>query len=103
MTTKTTITLQSPIKRGETEILQLEIVKPNASALRGASLRGLLDLQTTDILTVLPRVTMPALTPMETSLIDPADLVQIGAELAGFLLPNYIKELVDQVPDSPTA
>lgn len=51
-----TITLDTPIKRGESEITVVTINKPNSGALRGASLRGLLDFQTDDIIKVLPRV-----------------------------------------------
>lgn len=81
-----TVTLETPIKRGESEIKTITINKPNSGALRGASLRGLLDFQTDDILKVLPRVSSPSLTDAEAARMDPADLVQVGAKIAGFLL-----------------
>ena len=80
------VTLEAPIQRGETKLTEIEVIKPNAGALRGASLRGLLDFQADDIITVLPRVTIPALTPAEAQRLDPADLVQFGGVIAGFLL-----------------
>lgn len=85
-----TITLDTPIKRGETEITVVTLIKPNSGALRGASLRGLLDFQTDDIIKVLPRITEPALTDFEANRIDPADLVQMGGKIAGFLLPRQV-------------
>ena len=86
------ITLEAPIQRGETTVTELELIKPNAGALRGASLRGLLDFQADDIITVTPRITRPALTAQEAQRLDPADLIQIGTVLAGFLLPKRILE-----------
>ena len=86
------VTLEAPIQRGEKQLTEIEVIKPNAGALRGASLRGLLDFQADDIITVLPRVTVPALTPAEAQRLDPADLVQFGGIIAGFLLPKRILE-----------
>ena len=87
---KKVITLDTPIKRGESEITSITINKPNSGALRGASLRGLLDFQTDDIIKVLPRITEPALTDADANRLDPADLVQMGGVIAGFLLPRQV-------------
>ena len=89
-----TITLDTPIKRGEKEITSITLNKPNSGALRGASLRGLLDFQTDDIIKVLPRITDPALTDNEANRLDPADLVQMGGVIASFLLS---KQVLDKV------
>lgn len=85
------ITLDTPLKRGETEITEISIHKPNSGALRGCSLRGLLDFNASDIITVIPRITDPQITPAEASLLDPADLLQIGAKVADFLLTKQVK------------
>ena len=85
------ITLDTPLKRGETEITEISIHKPNSGALRGCSLRGLLDFNATDLITVIPRITDPQITPAEASTLDPADLLQIGAKVADFLLPSQLK------------
>ena len=97
------ITLEAPIQRGETKLTEIEVIKPNAGALRGASLRGLLDFQTDDIITVLPRVTVPALTQAEAQRLDPVDLVQFGGKIAGFLLPKAVLEQAEAQSLSPTA
>lgn len=86
------VTLQTPVKRGDNELVEIEIFKPNSGALRGASLRGLLDFHAEDIITVLPRVTAPALTPIEAQQLDPADLLEMGALIADFLLSTRTKE-----------
>ena len=85
------ITLDTPLKRGETEITEISIHKPNSGALRGCSLRGLLDFNASDIITVIPRVTDPQITPAEASTLDPVDLLQIGAKVADFLLTKQVK------------
>lgn len=86
------ITLETPLTRGETKITALELRKPDSGALRGCSLRGLLDFQAEDIIKVLPRITEPALTEVEAARLDPADLLQAGVVIAGFLLPKQALE-----------
>lgn len=41
---------------------------------------------------VLPRITDPALTEADVRDMDPADLVQLGGVVAGFLLPKSARE-----------
>ena len=102
MSTTKTITLDTPIKRGETEITSIEIRKPNRGALRGVSLRALLDFETDAIIKVLPRVSEPPLLEAECVRMDPADLVQAGAKIAGFLLPKSARaEAEAQVSQQP--
>lgn len=88
MTTPITksITLDTPIKRGDTEIASIEIRKPGSGELRGVSLRSLMNFETDAIMAVLPRITTPALTSHEVMLMDPADLLDAGSEIATFLL-----------------
>ena len=100
MTTSQTLTLDTPIKRGESEIKEITLNKPNAGALRGASLRGLLDFQTDDLIKVLPRVTEPALTEFEANRLDPADLVQMGGVIASFLLPRRVLDEAKETSSS---
>lgn len=82
-----TITLEKPIKRGETEIKTVDIRKPDSGALRGVSLRQVLDLQTDTIQTVTPRISEPTLIDTEVKQLDPADLLKIGVAIAGFFIP----------------
>lgn len=88
-----TVKLDSPIARGENPITEITLRKPNAGALRGVSLSELLQLDVTALTTVLPRITEPTLTAHDVAQMDPADLVQLGGEVAGFLLPKAAKEL----------
>lgn len=87
MQSTTVIKLEVPLKRGETEIQQITLHKPNAGQLRGCSLRDAIDLKTDAIVLIVPRISDPKITAQEMNQIDPADLLSMGAALANFLLP----------------
>lgn len=95
------ITLEAPIARGENRIDALELRKPSSGALRGVSLRGLLDLQADDIIKVLPRISEPTITDHEAARLDPADLLQAGGVIAGFLLPRRALEQAQEAAGYP--
>ena len=84
----TTVTLDTPIKRGDNEITQIEVRKPLTLALKGVSLTELLQMKVDAIGQVLPRVTTPTLTKPDIDNLDPADLLQLGTAVIGFLLPK---------------
>lgn len=83
-----TITLDTPIKRGDNDIAEIALRKPSAGELRGVTLTDLLQMDVAALTKVLPRISEPALTEVEVVRMDPADLVQLGGVVAGFLLPR---------------
>lgn len=83
----TLIKLETPLKRGDKEITEITLHKPNSGALRGCSLRDCLDMNTDAICTVIPRISDPQITQQEMTKLEPCDLLQMGAALANFLLP----------------
>lgn len=87
MTTKT-IPLDAPITRGETSIETLVLTKPGVGALRGISLSALVTMDVDALITLLPRITSPALTKADVMALDIADLVAIGDAVMGFLLES---------------
>ncbi|MFS4552077.1 phage tail assembly protein [Comamonas resistens] len=87
-----TISLQTPIKRGATEITSLKLRKPNTGALRGVSLADLLQMNVSALQVVLPRISEPTLVKHEVDQLDPADLVACALEVAGFLVPKAAME-----------
>lgn len=95
------IQLETPIKRGESEIAAIEIRKPMAGSLRGVSLRALLDFETDAIIKVLPRISEPPLTEAECGRLDPADLVQSGAAIAYFLVSKRALEQAQEAQGYP--
>jgi len=50
-----------------------------------------LQMQTDALITLIPRLSTPSLTATEVRQMDPADLVQCGGEIAGFLLTKRAK------------
>lgn len=84
-----TIPLETPLKRGDDEIKSVTLRKPAAGALRGLDLTDLLRMDVTANIKLLPRITLePTLTEQEVAALDPADLVSLASEVAGFLLPK---------------
>jgi Phage tail assembly chaperone proteins, E, or 41 or 14 len=80
------IILDEPIKRGDTVISEITIRRPKAGELRGVSLMELGNLNVAALQIILPRITMPTLTAHEVAGMDPADLTEIGSEVAVFLV-----------------
>lgn len=89
-----TVTLDTPLQRGETLIETVTIRKPMAGELRGVSLIELMQMDVLALRKVLPRITTPTLTDLEIGRMDPADLVQCGVAVSSFLLSKSAKEAV---------
>lgn len=81
-----TVTLDTPIVRGEQTIASLQLRKPRSGELRGLSLVDLGQLKVDALHEILPRITQPGITKAEAANLDPADLLACGAEIGGFLL-----------------
>lgn len=86
-----TVELDSPISRGGRAIHEIMLRRPRAGALRGINLMDLANLNATALMTVLPRITEPALTKEEVGNMDPADLTALGVEVASFLAQKKVK------------
>ncbi|WHS99367.1 MAG: hypothetical protein LZT29_02367 [Pantoea stewartii] len=83
-----TVTLDTPIQRGKTEIKEIVLRKPQSGALRGVRLQALMEMDVNAVMAVLPRVSAPALTAQEVNEMDPADLLALSVEVVTFLLPK---------------
>lgn len=81
-----TVTLDEPIKRGKEEITSITLRKPKSGALRGVSLIDIAQLDVAALQRVLPRISSPTLTEQDVANMEPADLMQLGTAVAGFLL-----------------
>ncbi|KAA5943996.1 phage tail assembly protein [Pantoea sp. Bo_2] len=79
------VEFETPLLRGETEIKSVELIKPTAGSLRGVRLADLCQSDVDALLTVLPRITLPALTKAECNALDPVDLITLGGKVIGFL------------------
>ncbi|MDN7467010.1 Phage tail assembly chaperone protein, E, or 41 or 14 [Burkholderia orbicola] len=86
-----TLTLDTPLVRGNQTIERVTLRKPKSGELRGVSLSDLVNLDVVALSKVLPRISTPTLTEPDVANIDPADLVQLGGIFAGFLMPKAVK------------
>lgn len=87
-TKENVVTLDTPIKRGETTITDVQVIKPNAGALRGVGLAAVANADVDALLVILPRVTVPNLTKEECARLELPDLVALAGQVVGFLSPN---------------
>lgn len=78
------IDLDEPITRGKQTIDKITLRRPAAGELRGVSLMDLANLDVVALQRVLPRVSQPTLTEPDVAAMSPADLLALGAALAGF-------------------
>lgn len=82
------ITLEEPIKRGDTVISTVEVTKPNAGSLRGIGLAALGNADVDALVIVLPRITSPNLTTQECKALCLPDLIALAGAVVGFLAPK---------------
>ncbi len=87
-----TVELDGAIVRGSQTITSIVLRKPMAGELRGVSLVDLMQMEVLALRKVLPRITTPTLTDPEIGRMDPADLLQCGVAVAGFLLQKSARE-----------
>ena len=81
-----TVTLDTPIQRGDTIITEVQLRKPKAGEMRGLNMADVLQMDVNALTKLLPRITTPILSEVEIGNMDPADFVQLGSEVGGFLM-----------------
>ena len=96
-----TVTLENPIRRGENFVPVVEIRSPSGTGwLRGVKIFDLAQLDVSALTTVLPRITVPALTEQEIrNALSAPDLFQLGAAVVDFLLPKSARADSDALPE----
>ncbi|TIH10823.1 phage tail assembly protein [Pseudomonas leptonychotis] len=91
------ITLEEPIKRGETSVTSINLRKPAAGELRGLKLLDLLNGDVNATIRLVPRISNPTLTEQEVAALEPADLLSCADAIAAFLQKK------EAPTDTPTA
>ncbi|MDG6881063.1 Phage tail protein E [Phocoenobacter uteri] len=81
---KKQVTLSTPIKRGNSEIKEVTILKPNVLALKGLKLLDVMQFDVNALTVLLPRVTKPSLIKKDIEQLEIADFTKLSTELAGF-------------------
>jgi hypothetical protein len=94
----TVVTLETPIKRGETAFSEVTIRKPFGPALRGLSIMRLLNEADHDAFaTLIPRITSPQIAnaDIDSGALQLPDLIKIISEITYFFLPKGERERID--------
>jgi hypothetical protein len=91
------LTLEQPLKRGETEISHLTLRKPGAGELRGLQLQALLQGDVNAMLALLPRITVPPITGPEAEKLSLADLAAMTGEVQGFFMTKGEQAMLAKV------
>ncbi len=81
-----TVTLETPIIRGETSIAAVQLRKPKAGALRGLQLQSVLQGDVNAMITLIPRITEPPLLQQEAENLEAEDLAALAATVMGFFM-----------------
>ncbi len=90
-----TVTLSTPIIRGEQSIEAINIRKPKAGELRNLNLQDILQTDVTAMLKLIPRVSDPPLTDVEADNLEPEDLAEIGGTIRGFFMTRMEKQAIE--------
>lgn len=88
MSQQNVVTLENPIKRGDTLIETVTVLKPNAGTLRGVGLAAVANSDVDALIKILPRITSPVLTEHDVINLELPDLVALAGQVIGFLSPN---------------
>ncbi|EIJ7379110.1 phage tail assembly protein [Citrobacter freundii] len=88
MSKENVVTLEKPLKRGDQEVTEITLIKPNAGTLRGVSLAAVANSEVDALIKVLPRMTAPMLTEQEVAAMELPDLVALAGQVVGFLSPS---------------
>lgn len=86
------VTLDYPIKRGDTKVTAITLRKPLAGQLRGIKLGELLNLDVSSVQMLLPRISTPTLLPHEVAQLDPADIAELSIKVATFFARKSTRE-----------
>lgn len=82
------VVLDVPLKRGDVEITEIQVTKPNAGSLRGIGLAALANADVDALITILPRITYPNLTREECARLELPDLIALAGKVISFLSPK---------------
>lgn len=88
-----TVDLDEPIKIGQTTFTQIEVRKPSVPALRKIRIADILNGDINSICTILPLCTTPTISQamLNSGVVEPADIVQLGAAVIYFLQPKSVR------------
>lgn len=82
------IPLSKPISRKGGDVTAVTLREPMSGETRGAKLADIVQMDVQTMITLLPRITEPALTEAEVASLPLADLMSLAAPVAAFCVPS---------------
>lgn len=86
------VKLDAPIKRGDKEINEITLRRPQAGELRGLKVKDIMDHDVTTLSVLLPRIS--ELTKGDVETLDLSDLFSIADEVTVFFAPQKVRKEV---------
>ena len=80
------VTLNTPILRGEKEITEITLLKPNVLALKGLKMMDVMQMDVDAYINLLPKITTPTLTKADIYALEPEDFTALCTETIGFFV-----------------
>ncbi|MCK3655819.1 hypothetical protein A4G19_08630 [Pasteurellaceae bacterium Macca] len=80
------VTLSTPVIRGEQQISEITLNKPNVLALKGLNLLSVMQLDVNSALELLPRITQPTLTKADLIAMEVDDFTALVSETTAFFV-----------------
>lgn len=89
--THATVTLETPLKRGEQTIDTVTLRKPTAGDFRGTTMAAAYQMDPVALSKVISRISEPTISPPEYLAMDADDAAALGGEVVDFLLTRQEK------------
>lgn len=90
------ITLTTPIRRKGGDITEITLKKPKAGALRGLQVENLYSTDVNSLITLLPRITEPALIAAEIEDLESEDFIELAGAVKGFFMSAEMKAAISK-------
>lgn len=88
---------ETGFKRGDDQVTKVRLRKPKGGELRGLNLQDLMRADVNAIITVLPRISDPIMTPQEAADLEADDLAEAGGVITGFFFNSAQRKLIEEM------
>lgn len=92
-----TISLETPIRRGDQVITQISLRKPKARELRGLQVQSLVQGDVNAVMALVPRISVPPLVAQEVEDLSIEDLGVISGVVLGFFMSKADRAMMARV------
>jgi len=91
---RTLVTLENPVRRGDTLIGEVTVRKPVAGELRGLNLQDCARADVNALIALIPRISEPPLVAHEVEALEIEDLAAFGSAIFDFFMTSAMRDQV---------